>query len=248
MFIDSHVHLDGLTEAYWRLADYYGVRKLLVSHLGMGEEDFSYDPGEHQVSRWNSAVLRACAGRPGRVEGICYANPRHGASAVEEVRRCLRAGMIGVKLWVSVRFDDARVYGVVRIAAAAGVPVLLHAWRKSIGQLENESTPDEVAHLARRFPEARFIMAHSGGDWSYGLRAVESLSSVWVDVACSVIDEGFLETAVARLGPKRILWGTDAPASALPIAVGKLRAAQLPRWVKARIAWKNAAELFALRV
>ncbi len=245
IFIDSHVHLDGLTPAYWRLADYYGVRRLLVSHLGIGEADFTCDPDEGQLRRWNDLVLKARRERPGRIEGLCYVNPRL-ETAAEEVRRCLEAGMVGVKLWVSVRYDDRRVESIARLAGAAGVPVLLHSWRKSLGQLEHESTPDEVAYLARRLPEVNFIMAHAGGDWQYGLRAVASLPNVSVDLACSVIDEGLVEAAVAWLGAERVLWGSDAPASALSIAVGKLVAARLPRRMKERVAWKNAAQLYGL--
>lgn len=245
-FIDSHLHLDGLTPAYWRLADHYGIRKLLVSHLGMGEPDFDYDPTEVQVRRWNDAVLRCRLKHPKRVEGLCYLNPRHGDWALEEMRRCLRAGMVGVKLWVSIRYDDPSVEHVVRAVEQTRVPILLHSWKKSIGQLEGESTPDEVRYLAHRFPNVRFVMAHAGGLWEYGLRAVQDLPNVWVDVACSIIDDGFLEEAVGRLGARRVLWGTDAPASAVPIAVGKLLAARISPRQKERIAWQNAAELYRL--
>ena len=247
LFVDSHVHLDGLTPAYWHLADHYDVRKLLVSHLGMGEPDFDWDPGEAQVRRWNDDVLRAMRERPGRIEGLCYVNPRHRERATEEIHRCLHAGMIGLKLWVSVKYDDPLVTKVLDTARRAHVPVLLHSWKKSVGQLEHESTPLEVAYVARQFPELTFIMAHAGGEWIYGLRTIAPYPNVCVDVACSIIDDGFLEEAVARVGSRRVLWGTDAPASALPIAVGKLAAAELTPAQKEQIAWRNAARIYGLR-
>jgi len=248
LWIDSHAHLDGMTPAYWRVADQYGIRKVLVSHLGMGEPDFSYDPEMEQVRRWNDQVLEAMRQSHGRMEGLCYLNPKYVEESLDELQRCVSAGMIGVKLWVSLKYDDDRVFRVLRAVREADVPVLLHSWRKAVGQLDQESTPDEVAYVAAHFPDVQFVMAHTGGDWEYGARRVAPFGNVCVDIACSVIDEGFVETAVDQLGAERVLWGTDAPASSVPVAVGKLQAARIKLREKRLIAGGNAIRIYGLWV
>jgi predicted TIM-barrel fold metal-dependent hydrolase len=90
--------------------------------------------------------------------------------------------------------------------------MLVHTWRKSTGNLPNESTPTDMAALARRYPEGRFQMAHFGGDWEFGLRAIRSCPNVWADFSGSVNEYGAYELAIELLGEDRIVFGTDLPA------------------------------------
>ena len=104
------------------------------------------------------------AAYPDTLLGFCYLNPRHGEAALAELDRCLRhRGMVGIKLWIACKATDPLVDPILERAAALGVPVLQHAWLKTVGQMEFESTPADVAAMGRRHPRATIIMAHLMG-------------------------------------------------------------------------------------
>ena len=60
------------------------------------------------------------------VRGLCFVIPGQ-PGALDEVGRCLGAGMIGIKLYNQLRVDDPAVLPVLEAAAERGVPVLEHA-------------------------------------------------------------------------------------------------------------------------
>ena len=63
----------------------------------------------------------------------------------------------------------------------------------------------------------KLVMAHSGGhpwangDWQRAIAVAGRYENLLLDTATSQIDNGMLERAVAELGPKRIVFGTDMP-------------------------------------
>lgn len=209
--IDAHAH-------QWNLfADMANFRKFLdrnpeVHWLVLASDlRGGYYPSPEEVAESNRSTLRYMAEFPERVQGWCYVNPRW-ASAVEELQRGLEAGLLGMKLWVATRCSDPITFPVVEAAIAAGVPVLAHTWRKSTGNLAEESLPTDMAALARRYPEGRFVMAHLGGDWEFGVRAIRDCPNVWVDFSGSVNEYGAYELAAQQLGEDRVVFGTDLPA------------------------------------
>ena len=66
-------------------------------------------------------------------------------------------------------------------------------------------------------PECKLIMAHAGsqpfahGDWNRAIMAAKRFENLYLDTASSTIDAGFLETCVAALGARRMIFGTDTP-------------------------------------
>src|SRR5205823_2709235 len=123
----------------------------------------------------------------------------------------LDRGLLGVKLWVATRCSDPVTFPVVEGAIAADVPIIAHTWRKSTGNLPGESLPTDVAALARRYPEARLLMAHLGGDCQFGVRAIRDCPNVSIDFAGSVNEYGAYELAVRELGEDRVVFGSDLP-------------------------------------
>jgi hypothetical protein len=175
---------------------------------------------------------------------FCYVTPVFPDEAVAEIDRCIRGErMVGVKLWVARRATDSGLDPIMRTAVALGVPVLQHAWLKTTGNLPGESTPADVADLARRHPDARIIMAHLNGAGLRGIEAIVRTPNVVVDTSGGDPESGMVEAAVARLGPKRVVYGSDAPIRHFGVTLGKTLGADLPDAVKQAILWDNAARL-----
>ncbi|MBI2302832.1 MAG: amidohydrolase family protein, partial [Armatimonadetes bacterium] len=164
--------------------------------------------------------------------------------AVAEIRRCVREHeMVGVKLWVAALASDPRVIEVVQAATEIGLPVLQHAWVKTDGNLPGESTPADVARLARAVPDAHIMMAHLNGHGLRGIERVAACTNILVDTAGGDPEAGMVDIACARLGYRRVVFGSDAPIRHYGVQMAKILAAAVPDEQKRAMLWDNAVRL-----
>jgi predicted TIM-barrel fold metal-dependent hydrolase len=121
--------------------------------------------------------------------------------------------------------------------------MLQHAWVKAGGNEPGESTPDDVAHLARSVPHAKIIMGHLNGGGLKGIETVAAYPNVVVETGGSDPERGIVEAAVRTLGSKRVLFGSDAPGRHFGTQLGKVLGADIAEVTKKRIIWDNLARL-----
>jgi len=195
-------------------------------------------PSAEEIAAANDRTLGLMRQFPDRVIGFCYVNPAYERHAVEEFRRCFDAGMLGLKLWVATLCTDPRVFPVVEACLEVNAPIVVHTWHKSTGNLPHESRPTDMAALAERYPEGRFQMAHIGGDWEFGCKAVRHCPNVKVDFAGTVNEWGAYEMALRELGEDRIVFGTDQPADYL-LNLGRVRQGDYSDAIKQKILATN---------
>jgi predicted TIM-barrel fold metal-dependent hydrolase len=229
MIIDAHTHLTAgdstLTVTAVAECERLGVDRIVCSAIA----GYRHYPTFEQVSRSNDDLHAVMQAHPGLVQGYCYVNPRHGRPALDDLRRRIEdQGMIGIKLWVATRADDPLVDPVVEQAIAYRAPILVHAWRKTVGQLSYESTAQDVARLGERYPEATIIMAHLGGQTESAVNAIAPYRNVRTDTSGSLIGGAEVAIAVERLGAERVIFGSDLHGGDLAVNVGKIIAAELP--------------------
>jgi len=171
---------------------------------------------------------------------FCYVTPDEPTASVEEIDRCISdLRMVGVKLWVARKATDPGLDPIMERSVHWDVPVLQHAWRKTTGNLEGESTPADVADMARRHPQSRIIMAHLNGCNPRGIEEVTDTPNVCVDTSGGDPEAGVVELAVERLGANRVVFGSDAPIRHFGVCLAKVLGAQLPSVVKRQILWDN---------
>ncbi|RJS84471.1 amidohydrolase [Candidatus Bathyarchaeota archaeon] len=247
--IDAHVHLFSgkrfnVNEELIRQADINGIEWLCVSSLG---RVWSYTPPLERCIEANNDVLRFMSLHPNRVLGWCYINPRE-EGAIQEIERCIKAGMIGIKLWVACKACEPPVFRVIEKAIELDVPVLQHSWFKATGNLPHESTPNDVKILAERYPEAKIIMAHLGGDWELGLKAVRKCENVYVDTSGNYPEMGMIEAAVNELGAERVVFGSDAPGRNFCVEISKIMAADINQKDRELILRGNMLRLLGGRI
>ncbi|MCA9173535.1 MAG: amidohydrolase family protein [Planctomycetales bacterium] len=130
-----------------------------------------------------------------------------------------------------------------RIGELRGV-IMQHTWYKTGGkQGPGESTPAELAELARQFPDQAFICAHAGGEWEQGIRAVREQPNVLVETSGFDATAGFIEMAVRELGAARIIFGSHLPSRSLGTELGKVLAADITQDEKRQILGGNFRRL-----
>ncbi len=247
MIIDCHVHLHGgcgsVRECVAELlhfADKFGIGKLCLS-LGLGRY---YEPTPEQLREQNDEVAEAIACAPDRFIGFVYLNPVHTRASLDEIERhVVDGGMQGIKLLVACHCSDPRLDPIVERAIELDIPILQHTWLKVTGNLPHESTPDDMAALAARHPEAKLIFGHTGGDWEYGIMAVRDHPNVYADLAGGDPTAGLTELAVAELGAERVLYGSDAPGRSFASQLAKVHGAEIPDEAKQMILGRNVLRL-----
>lgn len=207
--IDAHVHMNAdhtLDEEFLDVLRRWAACAV-VSHIGR----YTRYPSVEEIAACNDGQTAFCRRHPDLLTCLAYINPQHGRQALDEMRRCVEdLGMPGVKLWVARKANHPEVFPVIERGIELGVFFLQHSWFKVTGCSEDESTPSDVAELAARYPEARIIMAHIGGDWEKGVAAIRDYENVAVDTCGTNSEMGMVELAVSALGARRVLFGTDA--------------------------------------
>jgi predicted TIM-barrel fold metal-dependent hydrolase len=123
--------------------------------------------------------------------------------------------------------DDPLVFPFIEQAIAYRLPILIHCWKKTIGQLPYETMAINVARLAARYPEARIIMAHIGGQAETAMSEVAPYTNIRVDTSGTPIGAAEVAIAVQRIGAKRVIFGSDLPIACLASNIGKILGAGL---------------------
>ena len=224
MLIDVHAHfyteLSGRSD--WRdlnarrlaAGDRIGITAHVGSILGTwGARSPTYFPSRDDVHHANERMLQIQQAASGKVFGYCLVNPNYPEHAAEQITRWLDEGMIGIKLAASRRANDPLLDPIAQMAAERGVPILHHVWQHRRQDWPGQEASDavELAALAGRHPDAKFILAHlgGGGDWHHSLRAVVEPGNIWIDLSGSGSDVGMIESAIEAVGLQRLVWGTD---------------------------------------
>ncbi len=205
---------------------------------------WSYDPSPEDMQRQNDDVLDALQHSSHRAFGFVYLNPNHVEASLVELDRCVRDGpMVGVKLWVARHCNAPELDPIVERAAELRAPVLQHTYIKATGNLPGESTPLELAELARRHPAATLICGHTGADWELGIPAIRGCANVSADLSGSDPTAGLTEMAVGELGAERVLFGSDAGGRSFASQLGKVVGAAIPERAKQLILGENLKRL-----
>ncbi len=254
MIIDAHVHI-GRWLPPWRSDDAVadlvltagecGIDRLCISSLG--DTGYLHYPTPGQLRAANDHVWEAVARFPDALLGFCYVSPEHPGESLDEIRRCVADGpLAGIKLWVARKASGPAVDPILEAAGRLGVPVLQHAWYKTTGNLEHESTPADVAEMARRHPHVTIQMAHLYGAGERGIQDVAPHANVLIDISGGDPEAGLLEYAVHALGADRLLFGSDAPGRDFAVQMAKVVGADLTDEDKRLILGGNAARLLGL--
>ena len=248
MIWDLHCHLNGFDgrtpdekmAAMIRYADRMGIERLCV-YMGY---PFDYDPRPEVLRAQNDQVLQALSHWHHRAFGFVYLNPEYGQASMDEFNRCVRDGpMVGVKLWVARRANGPELDAIIEKAAALKAVIFQHTWIKTGGNLAGESSPMDLAELARRHPGVRIICGHTGGNWELGIRAIRGVGNLYSDVAGSDPTAGYVEMAVRELGAERVIYGSDVGGRSFASQLGKVVDAQVPQAAKDRIFAANLRDL-----
>ena len=234
--IDAHNHVFGL--AHRPNADWAEVERLVAAAAKLGIARLCCSrpvtggvmADIDVVRESNNAVLAAMKRYPDLIAGYCFVQPGNGAAALDEIDRCLDAGMIGVKLYNQFKYTDPAVFPVAEKCIARRALFLGHSAYltdpRTLALQPKTSHALDFGALSRRYPELKLILGHinGGGDWEWAIRALRDFPNVHLDTSGSVLEDDTIGRCVRELGHRRILFATDATMEG---CVGKVLSAEL---------------------
>jgi hypothetical protein len=235
MIIDAHSHI-GEFPMFGVGTDARG----LVA--GMREHDIDTGLVFHPD---NALVRTEIVANPG-LYGLVWANPRD-PNAAAETRRLLDepgSRFRGVKLHPLLdgyHPDDPAVHPIVELLIERELPALIHCGHPIF------TLPWSIEELARRYPEARLILGHMGhGNIIYingAIDVAERNPNVYLETSGMPMHSKIKE-AVDRVGPDRVLFGSDAPFHHHSVELARVRVSGLDPALTDRVLGENARGLF----
>ena len=216
-------------------------------HVGIGTtSDTAF---EKLVRTRPDLTLKAIERWPNLLIGMIQLNANDVAASLDAFNRWLRDGpMIGVYFRGggvgSLTCTHPNFHPLIeRIAELRGV-IMQHTWFVTGGkQSPGSSTPSELAELAAKYPEQKFVCAHAGGEWQRGIRAVQSSPNILVETSVFDASAGFIEMAVRELGADRVVFGSHLPSRSLGTELSKIIAAEISEADKRLILGENFRKL-----
>jgi len=273
MVIDGHRHINGSCAPILLEMDRLGIDKTVL--VGVGVRDLSVVTirnsfvfqsdillrtlgtfKSHRMVRSrklrnallpdpvNKLVLDAVADHPDRFAGFVFANPES-PNAINEILRCLDAGLQGIKLALlqyPSNLQGSNVAAICEIAAERQVPVFIHQ-----GLTRASSVVDG---LITRFPNVVFIIAHAGVQYfKHVSRLAAKYANVYVDTSSYFVTPAKLERLCRVVGPRKLLFGSDVPVMSDTAAEGlaKIRNLTVSSDDKRLILGDNLTALLACR-
>lgn len=247
LLIDCHCHMglwpafpvyEGSAEGMLRTMDRCGIDIACAAHhAGIGP-DFVLG---------NDEVATACARFPGRFLAYCTLNGRYPENAItEEIEnRLVRGSFSGIKLHPAFQqypIASDSLKPAFELADHRGLPVLVHTWLN-----DSMATPDMFDRLATDFPNAPFILGHTGGTPEGAeqyLPVAKKHHNIHADLTGSLMDLGMIEALVREVGDERVLFGSDLPFIDCRPMLGYIAFSRISDESKRRILGLNAARLF----
>jgi predicted TIM-barrel fold metal-dependent hydrolase len=149
---------------------------------------------------------------PKEIIGVSCCDPTHQTAAeIEETCRHLhqRRGFRGLKPYYTnnLSYADPRYKPYWDFCNQHGLYALLHV-APAAGGLQ------AVKELAERYPEAIFIIAHTGQSWVFAREAaaiIRTYPNVMAELTYTGIPNGLIEWLCSAIGAGRLLFGSDAP-------------------------------------
>ena len=243
MIIDAHVMIGASRDASLAVDDLLRTMDTLgIDHaLDLAtRRDASRSATARETSSWRGrrrAARAGCSRTPWRRRGSA-------PDAIEELERAREAGARALKLDPALQgFDilDGSVDPLVGFAVASGWPIYIRTGTPP------HSLPLQVAWLASRFPDGRFVMGKSGAtDFSHdGPAALAAAANVYAD--SSHVE---WPTALAAGDPEgaggRVVFTTDAPFTDAAVELARVTEAPLTETVRAAILGQTMRALLGL--
>jgi predicted TIM-barrel fold metal-dependent hydrolase len=192
----------------------------------------------------NDFLIELVGKHPDRLFGFGQVRPQDD-DALEEIERFAAAGLVGLKLHPSMHGYHVADHGlldpVFEACARLGLPVLINALDDAF------CAPLAIEEIAKGHPDVPTIIAHMGAVWNVpeAIIVAERQPHVYLDTSATLLSD--VRRAYARLGPGKILLGSEWPGSDFDLERMKIAKAIPDERDRALVEGGNMARLLGIR-
>ncbi len=180
----------------------------------------------------NRMVEEAVKGKHDRFRGNLVFNPFYSELYTEELLDEFFKGgyYCGFKLlpqYLEVAVSDPRFYPAYEYANKYHLHILFHSWTDDYG------SPKKIAEIAKKYPNATFIIGHSGGE-NWGRRESEEVamdpqySNCMFEFCGSFVTDISWEESFEKISYKRLVFGTDTVVHDVAWEMGRFLSLDIP--------------------
>lgn len=252
--IDTHAHFGPYQAIYFPrhrpervldTMDRCGVRWMLFSgHQALVDTE-----------RGNAEIAAVVSASPDRFRGWWVLNPNYPERMQAELdgfeaqqasvgQASSVPAFVGFKLHPgmhSTSLTDDAYTPVWEYANARNLPILSHTWQGGTCSYR------EVAAVAEKYPNIRFLMGHAGyGDWEESANVARDHEHVYLELTAAYSVRGSLEIMCEHAGSRKITFGTDHPWFDPHYGIGCILSAHMTDEDRRNILYRNAQRLFGL--
>jgi uncharacterized protein len=240
---DFHARLAPGPAAAARLVDTFdrcGIERAALAAGGVIRPDVLsrqlVEGGHVTADPDNDAVLRLCADSSGRFVPFYFANPHRPVDDYRDRAKEYRALEVSPAVH-GVPLTDPRISELVEVAAGHGHPVYVVCLvRAGCGVAD-------LVRLARAYPDLPFVLGHAGATTLdfYAVELVAAHDNILFEASGGYT--GVLRAALDRLGPRRVLFGSEHPLQHVEVELAKFGVLELPAADWRQVAWHNARRI-----
>jgi len=158
----------------------------------------------------NDFIISLVKAHPARLFGFGQVMPQ-ADDALDEIARIAVAGLSGLKLHPSMHGYHVADHGLLdpifEACARYRLPVLINALDDAF------CAPLAIEEIARNHPDVPTIIAHMGAVWNVpeAILVAERQPNIYLETSATLLAD--VRRAYARLGPRKILMGSEWPGS-----------------------------------
>lgn len=233
-------HMDASPERFLRLMDASGIDKACINCIFFGE-----------AARGNDIVERYFKQHTDRFVPVGYVTPRYPDEAISQLERCFDD--IGVKFlkvyptYFTKPIDDPSYMPIFEWGDERGIVLMSHS--SHVKDDDTLTMPVLFIPLAKRFPNIKWVLGHSGNNMrgqEEAVRAAQECSNIYLETCSSFSEHGAMEFLVNGAGEDRVVFGSDMPLMEPRHQIAKITTADLSDEAKRKVLGLNAIELLGL--
>lgn len=268
--VDMHGHLGPYFGGYLPSAP---LEKMLATMEKAGVSRIvcsSHDALFLDVDQGNALTQKAIDRAPDAILGYWAINPNYPQALARAPRELQQAhGFVGFKFLPDYHcypLDGDAYAPILEYANEHRLLVLVHTWGGSAF-----NSPDQVATVAGKYPEAIILMGHSGyGQWTTALQTARDFPNVYLELTAVYVAHdwamqpagsgapsalmsylhinGIIERMVDVASSKKIVFGTDLPWYSPHYAAGSILFARIDDNARHDILHRNAERILSKEV
>ena len=235
MIVDSHMHVGE-----------FPLFNVSLDRDGLVAEMREHDISTGLVFHPDNVLVRGIIAETPGVYGLVWVNPRDPDAAATTRRLLDEPGsrFRGVKLHPLLdgyHPDDRAVHPIIELLVERALPALIHCGHPIF------TLPWSIEELIRRYPEARIVLGHMGhGNIIYINAAIDVAArnpNVYLETSGMPMHSKIRE-AVERVGPDRVMYGSDTPFHHPSVELTKVRVSGLSPDLTSGVLGENGRRLF----